>query len=61
MSLPRTPGNMGRFRRTRVASIFAGGPTPTPSEGPMVSAPQHRGFGTVVMEAMAERTLPHQA
>jgi PAS domain S-box-containing protein len=26
-------------------------------EGPLVSAPQHRGFGTVVMEAMAERTL----
>jgi PAS domain S-box-containing protein len=26
-------------------------------EGPLVSAPQHRGFGTVVIEAMAERTL----
>jgi PAS domain S-box-containing protein len=26
-------------------------------EGPLVSTPHHRGFGTTVMEAMAERTL----
>jgi PAS domain S-box-containing protein len=29
----------------------------TEREGPSVSEPQHRGFGTVVIEAMAERTL----
>jgi hypothetical protein len=29
----------------------------TEREGPPVSAPQRSGFGTVVMEAMAERTL----
>jgi two-component sensor histidine kinase len=29
----------------------------TERDGPCVSAPQQRGFGTVVMEAMAERTL----
>jgi two-component sensor histidine kinase len=29
----------------------------TERNGPPVSAPQRRGFGTVVMEAMAERSL----
>jgi two-component sensor histidine kinase len=29
----------------------------TEREGPPVSAPQRRGFGTIVMEAMAERTV----
>jgi len=29
----------------------------TEREGPGVSAPQRRGFGTIVMEAMAERSM----
>jgi two-component sensor histidine kinase len=29
----------------------------TEREGPLVSAPQRRGFGTIVMEAMAERSV----
>ncbi|HKD24896.1 MAG TPA: hypothetical protein VKC66_03120, partial [Xanthobacteraceae bacterium] len=29
----------------------------TEREGPLVSAPTRRGFGTIVMEAMAERSL----
>jgi two-component sensor histidine kinase len=41
----------------------------TERDGPSVSAPQQRGFGTIVMEAMTERSLngkvellyPHQA
>jgi two-component sensor histidine kinase len=29
----------------------------TESEGPPVSAPKRRGFGTIVMEAMTERSV----
>ena len=29
----------------------------TESDGPPVSAPNRRGFGTIVMEAMAERSV----
>jgi two-component sensor histidine kinase len=29
----------------------------TEREGPPVSAPKRRGFGTIVMEAMAERSV----
>jgi two-component sensor histidine kinase len=54
---------MGRSRRIGVASISAGqtGETFTMSwverQGPPVSAPERRGFGTTVMEAMAKRSV----
>ncbi len=44
--------------------MFLGGPTATPvtmswteRDGPPVSAPKWRGFGTIVMEAMVERSV----
>jgi two-component sensor histidine kinase len=62
-SLPML-GNMALSRLRGGVSRFAGAPTATPSqmswterEGPPVSAPERRGFGSIVMETMAERSL----